>query len=71
MPNFAVIQNNIVENVIVADSKEAAEGVVGKLCVEYTEENPASIGFVWNGSTFEQPPAPAEEILVEETPITE
>lgn len=35
MPNFAVIKNNIVNNIIVADSLEIAENVTGLQCVEY------------------------------------
>ena len=45
MANYAVIKNNIVENTIVADSKEIAEEVTGLTCVEYTDENPASPGW--------------------------
>ena len=55
MPNFAVINNNIVENTIVAENKKTAESVVGKLCVEYTSDNVAHIGLGWDGETFEQP----------------
>ena len=55
MPNFAVILNNKVINVIVADSKESAEQATNSLCVEYTEDNPAYIGLGYDGITFEQP----------------
>jgi hypothetical protein len=55
MANYAVIQNNKVINVIVADSKEIAEEVTSCLCIESTENNPASIGWTYNGSTFEEP----------------
>lgn len=54
--NFAVIVNGIVENIIVAESKETAETVTGKTCVKYTSNNPAHIGLSYDGSTFEQPP---------------
>lgn len=63
--NFAVIENGIVENIIVAESKEIAEEVVQKQCVEYTQDNPAHIGFGWDGFVFEQPPVP-EPITQEE-----
>jgi hypothetical protein len=56
MANFAVIENNIVINTIIADSKELAEELTQKLCVEYFDENPASIGYGWDGSQFETPP---------------
>lgn len=61
--NFAVIKNNIVENIIVADSKEIAEQVTGLTCVQYENTNPAHIGLSYNGTTFEQP---EPEILIEE-----
>jgi hypothetical protein len=35
MKNFAVIEENIVTNVIVADSLEVAESTIGKTCTEY------------------------------------
>ena len=56
MTNYAVIKNNKVKNIIVADSKEIAEEATGLLCVEYTDENPAYIGLGFDGTTFEQPP---------------
>lgn len=55
MANFAVIRNNIVINTIVAESKELAEQLTGYLCVQYFDENPAAIGFGFDGTTFEQP----------------
>lgn len=55
MKNFAVIENNIVVNVIVADSLEVAETATGSTCIEYTSENPAGIGWTYNGSTFVAP----------------
>ena len=66
MANFAVINGNIVENIIVADTKEIAESVTGKLCVEYVNENPAHIGFGWDETNgFEQP---VVELPVSEEP---
>jgi hypothetical protein len=55
MAKFAVIENGIVQNVIIADTKEIAEKVTGFTCVEFTPENPAHIGLGFNGITFEQP----------------
>lgn len=60
--NFAVISESMVTNIIVADSKEIAEAVTGKTCVEYTSDNPAHIGLSYDGITFEQPPL----VVVEE-----
>ena len=36
MANFAVINNGVVENCIVAESQAIAEEVTGLTCVEYT-----------------------------------
>lgn len=55
MANYAVIKDGIVTNVIIAESKEIAESVTGLTCVEYTAENPASIGWIYNGSDFSAP----------------
>jgi hypothetical protein len=48
MKNYAVVDNNIVINTIVADSKEIAEEVTGKQCIEYQDENPMGIGWSWS-----------------------
>jgi hypothetical protein len=55
MANYAVIQNNKVINVIVADSKAIAEDVTGHTCIEYTSENPAGINDTWDGTNFISP----------------
>lgn len=55
MSNFAVIQDNKVLNIIVAESKEIAEEVTGMLCVESLTENPAVIGLGYINGVFEQP----------------
>ena len=55
MKNFAVIENNIVVNIIVAEYIEDAIKATGLTCVEYTDELPAQIGWVYNGTTFEKP----------------
>ncbi len=52
MATFAVIDSNIVENIIVADTKEIAEEVTGKECVEYTDSNPAHIGWTYANDVF-------------------
>lgn len=64
MAIYAVIDNNTVINVIVCDTKEVAEEVTGKICIESTEDNPASIGSTWNGNNFVPPPTqkPVEEV---------
>jgi hypothetical protein len=66
--NFAVIIGDKVENVIVADSKEVAEAIVGSLCIEYTDENPAGIGWTYDGINFIAPVL--DEVVLEE-PVEE
>lgn len=53
MPNYAVIVDNLVSNIIVADSKEIAEQVTGQLCIEYADEKPAYVGAKYNPETGE------------------
>jgi hypothetical protein len=60
MSIFAIIENNIVVDIIVAESIEIATEVTGKTCVLSTESNPAIIGLGYDGVTFEQP-VPVEE----------
>lgn len=48
MATYAVIEDNYVINVILSDSKEIAEEVTQKECVESTEENPIAIGWYWS-----------------------
>jgi hypothetical protein len=55
MATFAVIHGDTVSNVIVCESKELAEQVAGGLCIEYTPENPAGIGWTWDGEKFTDP----------------
>jgi len=66
MATFAVMSGDSVSNVIVADTKEIAEEVTGSICIEYTEENPAGIGWTWDGTSFINPFAVVEEPVVEE-----
>lgn len=48
MANFAVIENNLVINIIVADDVEIAEQITGKTCIEYTNEITACIGYTYD-----------------------
>lgn len=61
MANFAIIEDGVVTNTILADSKAIAEEVTGKTCVEYTDANPACIGLGYDGTTFEQLAPSVEE----------
>jgi len=58
MANFAVIQNDTVVNIIVADSIEIAEQATGLTCVGYTDEFPAVIGCSYDGERFYNIPNP-------------
>jgi hypothetical protein len=55
MFTYAVIEKNIVVNVIVADTLEIAQEVTGKTCVEYNEDNPAGIGWKYKDGVFTAP----------------
>lgn len=66
MASYAVIKDNIVDNVISADSKDIAESVTGLLCVEIINEpGTPGIGWTYNGTSFI---SPVVETPVEETP---
>lgn len=66
MKNFAVLDdNNKVLNLIVAESKEVAEDVIKKTCIEYNDENPAYIGLSYIDGVFEQLPVSIVEKVAE------
>lgn len=44
VPKFAVIENNIVVNLVTADTREEAELNTGLLCVQYTDDVEVKIG---------------------------
>ena len=52
MANFAVIKDDLVVNIIDAPSKEVAEEATRSTCIEYTDENPARIGWTYDGTQF-------------------
>lgn len=60
MATYAIVENNLVTNVIIADTLQIAEEVTGKTCVEYNEDNPAGIGWTYDGEKFIAP-QPEEE----------
>ena len=52
MANFAVLDETyVVTNIIVAETQEIAEDVTQATCIEYTDENPAQIGWIYNPET--------------------
>jgi hypothetical protein len=58
MLTFAVLDiNNIVENIIMADSLEIAENATKATCIQYDDTNLAYIGWEYNGTTFVDPNA--------------
>ena len=58
MKNFAVIENDTVVNVIVADTKEIAESVTLLTCVELTDEAVGHIGDNYVDGVFTRPTPP-------------
>lgn len=58
MTMYALMSGNIVANIIMADDKESTEQALNCVLIEYTEENPASIGWTYDESTqtFIRPP---------------
>ena len=48
MANYAVMNGDIVENLIVADLQNIAEEATGKECIRYNDTNPAGIGYTYN-----------------------
>ena len=56
MANYAVIENELIINVIVAETKEIAEQVTGKLCISLPHMD-VGIGWSYKGGTFTAPNA--------------
>ena len=52
---FAVMSNNLVANIIVADTLEIAEEVTGQTCIVYTDEAPVGINWTYDGVNFINP----------------
>lgn len=48
---FAVMSGDRVMNIIVADTKADAEIATGTECIEYTTENPAGDGLMYDRKT--------------------
>lgn len=63
MANFAVIKDGLVNNVVVADTKEIAEQVTELVCVEIPFEPGApGIGWSYDGSVFTAPVVEPSEV---------
>lgn len=53
MGNYAVIKDDIVSNIIVAESKEIAESATGSNCVEIDSSTfGVSVGWTYSNNTF-------------------
>lgn len=61
MATFAVISNDIVVNLIVADSKEIAEEAIGGACVEVMPDQTAFLGGKYDSETNEFFPIPTPD----------
>ena len=66
MPTFAMMNGNTVENVIMADDKEATEAALRCVLIEYTSENPAEIGWSYDPETEKFIEPEVQETLTEE-----
>ena len=56
MASFAVIKDGIVNNVIVAETKEIAETITNVVCVEILDEpGQPGIGWSYDGTLFSAP----------------
>jgi hypothetical protein len=58
MALFAIIQNDKVANIIIADTKEIAELVTGNLAVEFQPTDYVIIGLEYKNGSFIVPPPP-------------
>ena len=56
--NFAVIENGIVTNTVIAEDVETAEQITGSSCIEYTEGQYPHIGLGYVDGEFIQPTYP-------------
>jgi hypothetical protein len=55
MATFAEITNGVVTNVIVAENIETLKEISNQLFVEYTEDNPAGIDWIYADGKFTPP----------------
>jgi hypothetical protein len=66
MATYAVMSGTSVSNVIVADDPQDASKVLGAELIEYTPENPAGIGWVYDQETGRFTPPVIEEVTPQE-----
>jgi hypothetical protein len=65
MSKYAVIKDEVVINLIVADSKDIAEEVTGETCIE-CDDQPVEIGGTYDGTRFINPKPYPSWVLDEE-----
>jgi len=51
MATYAMMAGNTVENIIMADDKEATEVALNCILIEYISDNPAGIGWSYDAET--------------------
>ena len=67
MPNYCVLEGNLIVSIIISENKEIAETVTGKSCVECPHKD-VGTGWIYEGGTFSAPiietlPEPIIEVL--------
>ena len=64
MATFAILSGDLVTNVIVADTLENAELATNSVCVEYTEDNHAGVGYSYDAKSgkFTRPAETTEPV---------
>ena len=65
MATFAMMSGNTVDNIIVADDKQATEEALRCTLIEFTEDNPAGIGWSYDPETGKFVAPVIEEPVVE------
>lgn len=55
MAIYALMNENVVQNIIVADNKKATEKALNCTLIEISNENPASVGWIYDGEKFNEP----------------
>ena len=65
MPTFAMMNGNVVDTIIMADDKEATEAALRCVLIEFTEDNPAGIGYTYDPETGKFAAPVIEDLPVE------
>ena len=65
MPTFAMMSGNSVSNIIMADDKEATEAALRCTLIEFTEDNPAGVGWTYDPETGKFAAPVIEDLPVE------